>query len=40
VIGDGAKIGSGSRLREVIVLPGAVVPERSVLVGAILGARV
>jgi mannose-1-phosphate guanylyltransferase len=40
VIGDGAKIGAGSRLREVIVLPGAVVPERSIVIGAILGARV
>ena len=39
VIGDGAKIGAGSRLRDVIVLPGAVVPERSVVIGAILGAR-
>jgi mannose-1-phosphate guanylyltransferase/mannose-1-phosphate guanylyltransferase/phosphomannomutase len=39
VIGDGAKVGAGSRLRDVIVLPGAQVPERSVLVGAILGAR-
>jgi mannose-1-phosphate guanylyltransferase len=39
VIGDGARIGAGSRLRDVIVLPGAVVPERSVVIGAILGAR-
>jgi mannose-1-phosphate guanylyltransferase len=39
VIGDGAVIGAGSRLRDVIVLPGAVVPEKSVVIGAILGAR-
>ena len=39
VIGDGAKIGAGSRLRDVIVLPGAEVPEKSVVIGAILGAR-
>ena len=39
VIGDGARIGAGSRLRDVIVLPGAQVPERSILIGAILGAR-
>jgi mannose-1-phosphate guanylyltransferase len=39
VIGDGAKVGAGSRLRDVIVLPGATVPERAILIGAILGAR-
>jgi mannose-1-phosphate guanylyltransferase len=39
VIGDGAQIGAGSRLRDVIVLPGAVVPQKSVVIGAILGAR-
>jgi mannose-1-phosphate guanylyltransferase len=39
VIGDRTKIGAGSRLRDVIVLPGAVVPEKSVVIGAILGAR-
>lgn len=39
VIGDGAKIGAGSRLRDVIVLPDAQLPERSVVIGAILGAR-
>jgi len=39
VIGDGAQVGAGSRLRDVIVLPGAVIPERSVVIGAILGAR-
>jgi mannose-1-phosphate guanylyltransferase/mannose-1-phosphate guanylyltransferase/phosphomannomutase len=39
VIGDGALIGRGSRLRDVIVLPGAEVPANSVLIGAILGAR-
>jgi mannose-1-phosphate guanylyltransferase len=40
VIGDGARIGAGSRLRDVIVLPGAEVQERSIVIGAILGARV
>ena len=39
LIGDGARIGAGSRLRDVIVLPGAQVPERSILIGAIYGAR-
>ncbi|HTR75052.1 MAG TPA: NDP-sugar synthase [Solirubrobacterales bacterium] len=40
VIGDGARIGAGSRLRSAIVLPGAEIPERSVVVGGTLGARV
>ena len=31
-------VGDGSRLREVIALPGAEIPARSVLIGAILGA--
>ena len=39
VIGDSARIGAGSRLRDVIVLPGAELPPESVLIGAILGAR-
>jgi mannose-1-phosphate guanylyltransferase len=39
VIGDRATVGNGARLREVIALPGAEVPARSVLVGAIVGAR-
>jgi mannose-1-phosphate guanylyltransferase len=39
VIGDSARIGAGSRLRDVIVLPGAELAERSVLIGAIAGAR-
>jgi mannose-1-phosphate guanylyltransferase/mannose-1-phosphate guanylyltransferase/phosphomannomutase len=39
VIGDGARIGAGSRLRDVIVLPGAEVPARSVLTGGTVGAR-
>ncbi|HEX2391651.1 MAG TPA: NDP-sugar synthase [Solirubrobacterales bacterium] len=39
VIGDRARIGAGSRLREVIALPGAEIPERSVLVGAIAARR-
>jgi len=37
VIGDGVTIGAGSRLREVIALPGAEVPASAVLVGAIAG---
>ncbi|HEY0317825.1 MAG TPA: NDP-sugar synthase [Solirubrobacterales bacterium] len=39
VIGDSARVGAGSRLREVIALPGAEIPPRSVLVGAIAGQR-
>jgi len=39
VIGDGVAIGAGSRLREVIALPGAEVPPGSVLVGAIAAWR-
>ena len=39
VIGDGVRVGAGSRLKEVIALPGSEVPERSVLIGAILAAR-
>jgi mannose-1-phosphate guanylyltransferase len=39
VIGDGVKVGAGARLREVIALPGAEIPARSLLVGAIAGAR-
>ena len=39
VIGDGARIGAGSRLRDVIVLPGAEMPAGSVLIGAIVGRR-
>jgi NDP-sugar pyrophosphorylase family protein len=39
VIGDGARIGAGSRLRDVIVLPGGEVPQRSILIGAIVGVR-
>jgi mannose-1-phosphate guanylyltransferase/mannose-1-phosphate guanylyltransferase/phosphomannomutase len=39
VIGDGASVGDGCRLREVIALPGAEIPARSVLVGAIVGRR-
>lgn len=39
VIGDGATIGAGSRVKDAIVLPGARIPERSVVIGAILGAR-
>jgi mannose-1-phosphate guanylyltransferase len=39
VIGDGTKIGAGARLRDVIALPGAEVPAKSVLIGAIAGAR-
>lgn len=39
VIGDGARIGAGSRLREVIALPGAEIPPGSVLIGATVGRR-
>jgi mannose-1-phosphate guanylyltransferase len=39
VIGDRARIGDGSRLREVIALPGAEVPPGSILIGAIAGHR-
>ena len=39
VIGERVKIGAGSRLREVIALPGAEIPAGSVLIGAIAGAR-
>ena len=39
VIGDGVRVGAGSRLREVIALPGAQVPAGSVLIGAIAAAR-
>jgi mannose-1-phosphate guanylyltransferase/mannose-1-phosphate guanylyltransferase/phosphomannomutase len=39
VIGDGASVGAGSRIKDAIVLPGATIPERSVVIAAILGAR-
>jgi len=39
VIGDGARIGDGCRLREVIVLPGAEIPPRTTLIGAIAATR-
>ncbi|HST69465.1 MAG TPA: NDP-sugar synthase [Solirubrobacterales bacterium] len=39
VIGEGAKVGVGARLKEVIALPGAEIPARSVLIGAIAAAR-
>ncbi len=39
VIGDDASIGDGSRLREVIALPGAEIPAGSVLIGAIAALR-
>ncbi len=39
VIGGGARIGAGSRLREVIALPGTEIPPESVLVGAIAARR-
>jgi mannose-1-phosphate guanylyltransferase/mannose-1-phosphate guanylyltransferase/phosphomannomutase len=37
VIGDGVTIGAGSRLKEVIALPGAEIPASAVLIGAIAG---
>jgi mannose-1-phosphate guanylyltransferase/mannose-1-phosphate guanylyltransferase/phosphomannomutase len=39
VIGDDVRVGDGARLREVIALPGAEIPARAVLIGAIAGAR-
>jgi mannose-1-phosphate guanylyltransferase/mannose-1-phosphate guanylyltransferase/phosphomannomutase len=39
VIGDGVRVGPNSRLREVILLPGAEVPAGSVLIDAIAGRR-
>jgi mannose-1-phosphate guanylyltransferase len=39
IIGDNVKVGEGSRLKEVIALPGAEIPARSVLIGAIAAAR-
>ncbi len=39
VIGDGATVGAGSRLREVIALPGSEIPAESVLIGAITARR-
>jgi mannose-1-phosphate guanylyltransferase/mannose-1-phosphate guanylyltransferase/phosphomannomutase len=39
VIGDGARIGAGCRLREVIALPGVEIPAETVLIGAIAGRR-
>ncbi len=39
VIGPGVSVGAGSRLREVIALPGAEIPAGSVLIGAIAGLR-
>ncbi|MGN6276176.1 MAG: sugar phosphate nucleotidyltransferase [Solirubrobacterales bacterium] len=39
VIGDDVTVGDGSRLKEVIALPGAQIPAGSVLIGAILGTR-
>ena len=39
MIGAGVRVGAGSRLREVIALPGAEIAAGSVLVGAIAGQR-
>ena len=39
VIGDNVKVGDGARLREVIALPNAEIPARSILIDAITGAR-
>ena len=39
VLGPGVRVGAGSRLREVIALPGVEIAAGSVLVGAIVGAR-
>jgi mannose-1-phosphate guanylyltransferase len=34
VVGEGARVGAGAKLREVVVLPGAAVPDGAVLAGA------
>src|SRR5829696_1952931 len=39
VIGENARVGDGARLKEVIALPGAEIPARAVLIGAIAAAR-
>jgi len=39
VIGDNVRVGDGARLKEVIALPGAEIPPRAVLIGAIAAAR-
>jgi mannose-1-phosphate guanylyltransferase len=39
IIGDNVTVGDGSRLKEVIALPQAEIPARSVLIGAIAAAR-
>ena len=39
IIGDNATVGDGSRLKEVIALPSAEIPPRSVLINAIAAAR-
>ena len=37
VIGDGARVGAGSSVRESIILPGAQLADESILIGAIAG---
>ena len=39
VLGEGVRVGAGSRLREVIALPGVEIPSNSVLIGAIAAQR-
>jgi mannose-1-phosphate guanylyltransferase len=39
VIGDACRIGPGARLRDVVALPGSVVPEGAVVAGGILATR-
>jgi mannose-1-phosphate guanylyltransferase/mannose-1-phosphate guanylyltransferase/phosphomannomutase len=39
VIGDNVKVGDGARLKDVIALPNAEIPPRSILINAIAGAR-
>jgi mannose-1-phosphate guanylyltransferase len=39
VLGENVKVGAGSRLREVIALPGVEIPAGSVLIGAIAATR-
>lgn len=39
VLGEGASVGAGARVKESVVLPGAAVPDGAVLAGAVYGRR-
>lgn len=39
VLGEGASVGAGARVKESVILPGAAVPDGAVLAGAVLGRR-